>query len=143
MHLKRALSLFCLVSALVLAAQLFTPAPAPAEDAPKITALPAPDKSGGEPLMQALSERCSTRSFTEEAVSPQDLSSLLWAAWGINRDDGRHTVPTAKNKQEVAVYVALPDGVSALTCRRCSAQRPTVCLVCGGRSTARPTTKRR
>ena len=26
----------------------------------------------------------------------------------------------------------LPEGVSALTCPRCSTQRPTVCLVCGG-----------
>ena len=76
-----------------------------------IKILPEPDKTGGKPLMQALAERHSTRSFTDEAVSEQDLSNLLWAAWGINREDGRHTAPTAKNKQEVAVYVALADGV--------------------------------
>lgn len=111
MNLKRALSLFCLALALGLAAQAFIPALAPAENSPKSTALPAPEKTGGKPLLQALAERCSTRSFTEAAVSRQDLSNLLWAAWGINREDGRHTAPTAKNKQEVAVYVALPDGV--------------------------------
>lgn len=76
-----------------------------------IKTLPEPDRIGGKPLMQALAERHSTRSFTDEAISDQDLSNLLWAAWGVNRSDGRHTAPTAKNKQEVAIYVALADGV--------------------------------
>ena len=30
----------------------------------------------------------------------QNTSYLLWAVWGINREDGRHTAPTAKNKQK-------------------------------------------
>lgn len=111
MNVKRALSLFCLALAMALTAQVFIPAFAPAEGASKSIDLPAPDKTGGKPLMQALAARCATRSFTDAAVSQQDLSNLLWAAWGINREDGRHTAPTAKNKQEVAVYVALPDGV--------------------------------
>ncbi len=85
--------------------------PKEADSNSTIKILPAPDKIGGKPLMQALAERHSTRSFTEEAVSEQDLSNLLWAAWGVNRADGRHTAPTAKNKQEVAIYVALADGV--------------------------------
>ena len=90
-------------------------APALAEDAGvsagKVITLPQPDKSGGMPLMQALALRHSTRSFTAAPVSQQDLSNLLWAVWGINREDGRHTAPTAKNKQSLAVYAALPDGV--------------------------------
>ena len=90
-------------------------APALAEDAGakagETITLPQPDKSGGMPLMQALALRHSTRSFTTDPVSQQDLSNLLWAVWGINREDGRHTAPTAKNKQNLAVYAALPDGV--------------------------------
>ncbi len=111
MNFTRIFSLFCLTAGLTLAALAASPAPAAAENTPTTIALPAPDKTGGKPLMQALALRHSTRSFTSQTVSEQDLSNLLWAVWGINRDDGRHTAPTAKNKQHIAVYVALSDGV--------------------------------
>ncbi|HEV2448330.1 MAG TPA: SagB/ThcOx family dehydrogenase, partial [Candidatus Sulfopaludibacter sp.] len=39
------------------------------------------------------------------------LSNLLWAAWGVNRADGRRTAPSASNRQEIEIYVAAPDGV--------------------------------
>ena len=73
--------------------------------------LPAPDKEGGMPLMQALAERKSMKSFGDKAVSAQDLSNLLWAAWGVNRPDGRRTAPTGRNSQAVEVYVVLDSGV--------------------------------
>jgi hypothetical protein len=73
--------------------------------------LPAPDKEGGIPLMQALAERKSTKSFSDKAVTAQDLSNLLWAAWGVNRPDGRRTAPTGRNSQAVEVYVVLESGV--------------------------------
>lgn len=73
--------------------------------------LPKPQTTGGKPLMQCLSERHSTRTFSDRKLSPQLLSNLLWAAWGINRPDGRRTVPTANNKQGMDVYVALPEGL--------------------------------
>ena len=111
MKYKTFLSLLGVTLLLALAAAGLTVTPAQAQDAPKTITLPPPDKTGGKPLMQALAERCSTRSFSAKAVSQEDLSNLLWAAWGINREDGRHTVPTAKNKQQVAVYVAMADGV--------------------------------
>ena len=43
--------------------------------------------------------------------SPQTLSNLLWAAFGINRPDGRRTAPSAMNWQEVSIYVVTPAGV--------------------------------
>jgi hypothetical protein len=73
--------------------------------------LPAPDKTGGMPLMQALAERKSTKSFSDKAISAQDLSNLLWSSWGVSRPDGRRTAPTARNSQAVEVYVALDSGV--------------------------------
>ncbi|OFX37985.1 MAG: hypothetical protein A2X05_10675 [Bacteroidetes bacterium GWE2_41_25] len=74
--------------------------------------LPAPDRKGGKPLMQALNERQTTRTFTEESLTPQQLSDLLWAAWGINRaDQKKRTAPSAMNYQEMDVYVALPGGL--------------------------------
>ncbi len=72
--------------------------------------LPAPDRKGGMPLMQAFSERQSTRAFKPEALSLQHLGDLLWATWGYNREDKR-TAPSAVNTQEIDVYVVKQDGV--------------------------------
>ncbi|HOG23054.1 MAG TPA: nitroreductase family protein [Candidatus Omnitrophota bacterium] len=65
-----------------------------------------PDTEGGKPLMQALSERKSSREFRPDELPPQVLSNLLWAANGVNRPDGRRTSPSAKNTQEIEIYVA-------------------------------------
>jgi|WetSurMetagenome_2_1015567.scaffolds.fasta_scaffold74274_2 hypothetical protein len=74
--------------------------------------LPAPDRSGGKPLMQALNERQTTRTFTKDSLTRQQLSDLLWAGWGINRaDQQKRTAPSAMNKQEIDLYVALPGGL--------------------------------
>ena len=46
-----------------------------------------------------------------KALNLSDLSDLLWAANGINRSDsGKRTAPSALNKQDVDVYVILPEG---------------------------------
>lgn len=73
--------------------------------------LPKPATEGGMPLMEALSKRHSNREFSDKPLSEQTLSDLLWAAWGVNRPDGKHTAPTAMNKQEVMVFAALENGV--------------------------------
>ncbi len=74
--------------------------------------LPAPAKSGGMPLMEALSARTSSRTFSEQELSLQDLSNLLWAAWGVSRpENGRRTAPSANNRQDIEIYTALPSGV--------------------------------
>ena len=76
----------------------------------KPVALPTPQTSGGKPLMQVLKERKSVRDFGPEQISRQMLSNLLWAAWGINREDGRRTAPSASNRQEIDLYVVMADG---------------------------------
>jgi len=73
--------------------------------------LPKPDTSGGKPLMQALKERKSSREFRAENLSPQTLSNLLWAAFGVNRPDGRRTAATARNVQDIDIYVFTSSGV--------------------------------
>jgi len=73
--------------------------------------LPNPQTEGGKPLMQALKDRMTIRTFSEEKLSMQTLSNLLWAAFGINRPDGRRTAPSARNWQEIDIYVAMPDGL--------------------------------
>ncbi len=73
-------------------------------------ALPAPKMEGGKPLLQLLKERKSTREFAPQALSPQQLSDLLWAAHGVNRADGKRTAPSAKDWQEIEIYVLTPEG---------------------------------
>lgn len=73
-------------------------------------ALPPVQKTGGMPLMEALQLRKSQRSFSSKELTSQQLSNLLWAAYGINRPDGFRTVPTAKNWYEYDIYVLKSDG---------------------------------
>ncbi len=79
--------------------------------AQEIIKLPSPKTEGGMPLMQALKERKSGREFSSQKLPLPVLSNLLWAAWGINRPDGHHTAPSARNAQETDVYVAMSDGL--------------------------------
>ncbi|MFB3853821.1 MAG: SagB/ThcOx family dehydrogenase [Vicinamibacterales bacterium] len=74
-------------------------------------ALPAPQKTGGMPLMQALDARHSSREFSPKPLPLQTLSNLLWAGFGVNRQDGRRTAPSAMNWQEIDIYVFLAEGV--------------------------------
>jgi nitroreductase len=82
----------------------------PAADAPGPIKLPAPRTEGGKPLMEALKLRSTSRAFAPDPLPLQTLSNLLWAAWGINRPDGRRTAPSARNWQEIDVVVVLPEG---------------------------------
>jgi nitroreductase len=72
--------------------------------------LPAPQKSGGMPLMDAFAKRSTARAFDSKDLSPQQLSSLLWASFGINRPEGKRTAPSANNKQATDIYVLLKQG---------------------------------
>ena len=79
--------------------------------ADKVIKLPQPNLNRTGTVMKALSERHSTREFASKALNLADLSDLLWAANGINRkDSGKRTAPSALNKQDVDVYVVLPEG---------------------------------
>ena len=82
-----------------------------ADEALKPITLPKPQMEGGKPLMEALKNRKTSRSFSPDPLSEQVLSNLLWAADGVNRPDGKRTAPTAMNWQEIDVYVALADGL--------------------------------
>jgi nitroreductase len=85
--------------------------PRPARgDAKATIKLPAPDKRGGIPLMQAIAKRRSSREFAAKPLSKPILSSLLWAAFGVNRRGGGRTAPSALDAQEIDIYVALPQG---------------------------------
>lgn len=74
--------------------------------------LPQPQMDGGKSLMQALKARKTSREFSDQKISAQVLSTLLWAAFGINRpDSGRRTAPSSYNRQEIDIYVTTPEGL--------------------------------
>lgn len=73
--------------------------------------LPEPRLPGQASLLQALQRRRSTRAFQPQALDLEQLSSLLWAAAGINRPDtGGRTAPSAHNWREIAIYALLAEG---------------------------------
>ena len=74
--------------------------------------LPPPVMEGGKSLMQSLQARQSIREYADRALSNQDLSNLLWAAWGVNRppSDGR-TAPRWRDAYLLDIYLIRADGV--------------------------------
>lgn len=75
-----------------------------------IITLTEPDKTLDVSLMQALSDRRSQREFSDKQLSLEELSTLLWAANGINREDGKRTAPSAVNSQDIDIYVCMANG---------------------------------
>jgi len=67
----------------------------PVGDAAATIELPPPDLSGGAGLLEALGKRRSSREFRRDALPMEMLSTLLWAANGVNRPDGGRTAPSA------------------------------------------------
>jgi nitroreductase len=64
-----------------------------------------------DPFLQILSNRKSTKSFDKtKEISEDTLGEILWSAYGINRSDGRRTIPTAMNRQDLDVYVIRENG---------------------------------
>ncbi|MBP3346275.1 MAG: nitroreductase family protein [Alphaproteobacteria bacterium] len=72
--------------------------------------LPAPQTEGGMPLLNAVAARKTTREFSTRPIDAQTLSEILWTAWGLTHD-GKHSIPTSQNKQNLKVYVLQADGV--------------------------------
>ncbi|MFB0519830.1 MAG: SagB/ThcOx family dehydrogenase [Desulfatiglandales bacterium] len=96
---------------LVLALVLICPPLSPAQEIKSIQLL-KPQMDGGRPLMQVLKDRSSSRAFSSEKLPLQVLSNMLWAAFGVNRpDSGKRTAPSAKDRQEIDIYVATADGL--------------------------------
>lgn len=80
------------------------------EAAGEATSLPTPI-SPSMTLDQALKRRRSTREFLPDTFSLQALSALLWAAFGVNREQqGGRTAPSAHNWKEIDVYAVLAEG---------------------------------
>ena len=57
--------------------------------------LPAPRLEGEMSLEEAIANRRSVREFTEEPLSLEEISQLLWAAQGITDPRGLRAAPSA------------------------------------------------
>ena len=73
--------------------------------------LPEPDKTNTTTLIAALENRHSDRAFSGKEIDNQTLSTILWAAYGVTREDGKRTIPTAMDKKDLNVYVFTKDGI--------------------------------
>lgn len=100
----------CCLTGMVLAALAVYGVLAAAEEEATVS-LSLPRTDGGLPLFQAIKERKSTKEFSDRSLNDEVLSNLLWAAYGVNRpDSGMRTAPSAKNKQEIGIYVVTAKG---------------------------------
>ncbi len=97
---------------LALAAVCSMPTRGSAQEQPlKTIKLEAPTLDQGMSVLQALKNRKSVRELSDQALSRRQLSELLWAADGVNREGGERTAPSALRKYPVDIYVVLPAGV--------------------------------
>jgi nitroreductase len=85
--------------------------PALAAKATEAIALPPPRSKGGQPLIEALALRRSTREYSDRPLPSQVLSDLLWATFGVNRPSGDRTAPYWRHIMVIDVYAATADGV--------------------------------
>ena len=107
-----------LVTGLVLAAlvslSLMTPLAFPPASLAQDIVLPPPQTDGGLGLFEALKKRSSVSgaAISPAEVTLEELSTVLWAASGLNRGQTGWTVPMAEGLAPyVRVFVAGPGGV--------------------------------
>ncbi len=70
--------------------------------------LPPPQKTNMN-LEETIFRRMSIRNYTTEPISDEDLSTILYAAYGL-RDDGKYTVAGMNGVNAAIIYVIREDG---------------------------------
>ncbi len=77
-----------------------------------VRVLPFPGHDGGMGVYEALAMRRASRDFDGgESLPDEVLGRILWAAAGVNRDDGRLTIPTALDSRDLRVFVLDGKGI--------------------------------
>lgn len=76
--------------------------------------LPAPQKEGSLSVEKALTRRRSHRSYLDKAISTEDVSQMLWAAYGITKPlsyaqtrGGLRTAPSAGALYPLEIYILI------------------------------------
>jgi len=70
-----------------------------------IIVLPKPKYKGYVTLEETLKERRSIREFSEEPLTSQEVSQLLWAMQGITEKSGKRTAPSAGALYPLEIYL--------------------------------------
>ena len=69
--------------------------------------LPEPDRGGGPSVLEAIEQK----NFAKDELTQEELSTILWAASGKNREPKGWTVPMAMGREPyVSIYVLLRKG---------------------------------
>lgn len=94
---------------IVLALALMTMGTIQAQD---VISLPQPEVNKlSMPLGDVLQKRRSERKYSNQEISLQTLSTILWAACGVSDPKtGKITAPSAINMQDIKIYVCSKDG---------------------------------
>ena len=77
----------------------------------EVLPLPEPVKTGGLPLLEAISLRKSSSNFQDTELTDKQLATLLWCAGGVNRPDGKRVYPSAMNSRDLIIYAFTKSGV--------------------------------
>ncbi len=67
--------------------------------------LPKPKTIGKTSVEEALNNRRTVRSFSNQEISIEELGQLLWAGQGITSDNGKRTAPSAGALYPLEIYV--------------------------------------
>ncbi len=115
--MKNIIVLLLVLAALVITAGGcvgFTVTSAVTQDPNKIV-LPEPAHDSDTSIEAALWARRSTRNFSEEAITLEQLGQLLWAGQGITDPSGKRTAPSAMALYPLKVYAVVGnvEGVAA------------------------------
>ncbi len=82
------------------------------ENASQATQLSKPPVQFGVDLMTALKNRHSDKTYVETPVTAEQLATILWAANGVNRENGKRTAPAPMNMPYLQIFVIGRDGAS-------------------------------
>ena len=74
--------------------------------------LPKPNIKDSNTFLSLLTQRRSHRNFSSRDISRQQLSEILWAAYGVADEvSGKRTVPSSYAGYEISVYVLNQNGL--------------------------------
>jgi SagB-type dehydrogenase family enzyme len=73
--------------------------------------LPPPSQEGRVALERAISSRRSVREYTDQPLTDEELSRLLWSLQGITARDGSRAAPSAGALYPLEIYIIMGDGL--------------------------------
>jgi SagB-type dehydrogenase family enzyme len=100
----------CALLIILLSLLFLFPSEEPSE-APGRIVLPEPRYESDVSVEEALLKRRSIRSYSDEALSWNEISQILWAVQGITDPRGFRTAPSAGALYPLEVYLVMEEGV--------------------------------